>query len=301
MPSGFSDKRSTDKRLWLSRVDSMTRAPQKLMRFSETSRCVSVWSWARSSRKKRLGTSPATLCAAEQLGTLRERSRCFSTRHSPMWAKTSAVKQFQPRSKVSTDLLRRRSPTHSLAPAEVPRPTSARLTRLRQGCSRMASQSFRCTRAEMDRPLRFSCVRFRAPSSEVSKVVAVSIVPLPACTQYFRLNFLSVCTAWWPTRLCNKGTRDRSVSTRLPSRSSSSMTAMLGTATVAASSSWSTRTLSQRLKLREWPVTKGIGVGMMPLVSHSSTYSLVGVCTLPAAGGCLTGFTTGPLARWSRA
>mmetsp|Transcript_22178 Transcript_22178/g.63957 ORF Transcript_22178/g.63957 Transcript_22178/m.63957 type:complete len:247 (+) Transcript_22178:14-754(+) len=219
-PRGFCARLSSASLLWLSRLSSITRAARKSMRFMAA---LSRWSdvlHAKCSKKSAMGVS-RSLTAAEQLSMHRERRHVLVTRPAPRLEKTSAAKQFQPRSMVLTVLLARSEVMHSfvmwVAP---PSPVSERFTESSCGWFPIASQIGAWSRVASCTWLR---LRWQRLLSECSICMQSSCVLTPTRVHSPMSNFFRLSDAGCLSSCRRKGPTLLSVSIMLLWRFTSSM------------------------------------------------------------------------------
>mmetsp|Transcript_95911 Transcript_95911/g.247993 ORF Transcript_95911/g.247993 Transcript_95911/m.247993 type:complete len:283 (-) Transcript_95911:1160-2008(-) len=270
-PRGLCEMMRLDSFAFASKASSRTKAPRKSMRLSETLRLVREPTCERCSMKSTSGEMPSPACMAEAHDV---RSRDFTvrdcSRHSPRCAKTSAVKQFQPKSRVWIVLLPRSSSMHCWArlPLDLeklpPKPVSAKDTFSRHACSLIAAQSDNWHFTFSWTPLKSKRFSLTAPTSAArSRSMRPRSGAWPALRHRRRLNTIRL-SRWGPSksvwRTFLSAASDRPA---LPARSISSTRRPPWIMASTTTRSTSPKALPPGWILLEQPVAHGSGSGTL--------------------------------------
>mmetsp|Transcript_58808 Transcript_58808/g.127655 ORF Transcript_58808/g.127655 Transcript_58808/m.127655 type:complete len:226 (-) Transcript_58808:131-808(-) len=216
-----------------------------------------------------VGSSPWTEAVEARL---RDRTFCLATSSSPRRWKASAVRTFQLRSREVISRQRMSSPTHCLASRPTPRPVSDSLSVRSEGCWPIAAQSGSWDFMLSGIRPRSRRVRRRSPRPPpIIMLTAIrAAAGCPMCVQRRRESRRSVEALGLQRSASPSWIRAPSESAEQPPRSTSStLVPPPRSIAVMARRSASQKVSPPALRLVEWPVRNGLGVGFTPCLSQA--------------------------------
>mmetsp|Transcript_58807 Transcript_58807/g.127651 ORF Transcript_58807/g.127651 Transcript_58807/m.127651 type:complete len:221 (-) Transcript_58807:131-793(-) len=196
---------------------------------------------------------------------------CLPTSSSPRCLKASTVNMFQLRSREVSVRQRASSPTHCLASRPTPRPVSESLRVWSEACWLMDWQSG--SWYFMLRGIRLRSRKVRRASPRLPPIMLRSIrdaAGCPMCVQRRRESRRSVEALGLQRSASPSWIRAPSESAEQPPRSTSStLVPPPRSIAVMARRSASQKVSPPALRLVEWPVRNGLGVGFTPCLSQA--------------------------------